>query len=67
VIDGATLGYGTGSSLVMLLAWRPEAMDDGRWQRLIAAHEAEIEMIRAQLDRAADPAGGDCLSAGATR
>ena len=52
-IDGATLGHGAGTSLVMLLAWRPDGMDDERWQRLVAVHEAEIELIRAQLEQAA--------------
>lgn len=67
VIDGATLGHGAGTSLVMLLAWRPESMDEDRWQRLVAAHEAEIELIRAQLEHVAEPARGETHPAGASR
>ena len=67
VIEGASLGHGAGTILVMLLAWRPESMDEGRWQRLVAAHEAEIELIRAQLEHAAGPARGDSLPAGTSR
>lgn len=49
------LGYAPGLCLVSLLAWRPADMDDGRWQRLQAAHAVEIELIRSCLE-SADPA-----------
>ncbi|MGE0798112.1 MAG: hypothetical protein AB7G13_32795 [Lautropia sp.] len=52
------LGYPPGRCLVTLLAWRAAAMDDARWQRLVHAHEAEIELIQAQLAQPhAAPAG----------
>ena len=37
--------------LVSLIAWRDIDMDDARWQRLIACHEAEILLIKAQIEQ----------------
>ena len=59
VVDGATVGYADGTCLVMLTAWRPENMEPDRWERLCASHEAEIWLIKAQIetelrDRVAD-------------
>jgi hypothetical protein len=34
-----------------LMALRSAEMDDARWQRLCAAHEVEIDIIRAELER----------------
>ncbi len=65
VVDGTTLGHDAGTSLVMLLAWRPDAMDDERWHRLVAVHEAEIELIRAQLEQTAARDRRDGTSIGA--
>lgn len=48
LMPGSWLGYPAGV-MVSLLAWRTAGMSDQRWQQLIAAHEAEIELIRAQL------------------
>jgi hypothetical protein len=53
VHDGAALGHAAGTCLVTLLAWRPGGMDAARWQRLQAAHEAEIDIIRGALESAA--------------
>ena len=53
VQPGPELGYPAGHCVVTLLAWRTAAMDDERWQRLKAAHEVEIELIRSQLEAAA--------------
>ncbi len=50
VVDGGQLGHGAGSCVVTLLAWRPADMSDDRWARLMATHETEIELIRAQLN-----------------
>lgn len=52
---GATLGHPAQTCVVTLLAWRTATMDEARWQRLRAAHEVEIELIRSQLE--AGPAG----------
>lgn len=52
VHDGEALGYGAGTGLVVLSAWRPAAMDDARWARLTAFHEAEILLLKAQIERA---------------
>jgi len=48
---GAELGYADGTCVVTLMAWRSADMDDARWHRLRAAHEVEIDMIRAELER----------------
>lgn len=59
---GRALGHPEGTCLVTLLAWRAADMDEARWQRLIAAHEVEIDIIRGVLeagfaaDGAAQPA-----------
>jgi hypothetical protein len=50
VIPGGSVGYDDASCLVMLSAWRPESMDGDRWARLCAAHEAEIWLIKAQIE-----------------
>ena len=50
VQPGAELGYAPGQCLVSLLAWRPMQMDDERWQRLVACHEVEIDLIRSCLE-----------------
>jgi hypothetical protein len=52
VIDGPLLGHPPGTCVVSLLAWQPEGMSEQRWRRLVVSHEAEIELIQAQLDAA---------------
>ena len=56
VIPGPALGYGEDRSLVTLLAWRPAEMSDDRWSRLVASHEAEILLLRARIEEAANDA-----------
>ncbi|MBI3373651.1 MAG: hypothetical protein HY017_18155 [Betaproteobacteria bacterium] len=51
VIPGPSLGYGAHECLATLLAWRPAAMSDERWRRLMVTHETEILLIREQLTR----------------
>lgn len=53
VLPGPPLGYGEGSSLVSLVAWRSAAMPDERWQRVLASHDAEILLLQARLEGAA--------------
>lgn len=50
VLAGPPLGHPAGTSLVTLIAWRPADMNDARWARLIATHEAEIHLIKAQIE-----------------
>lgn len=50
VQPGPELGFEAGQCVVTLLAWRPAGMGDDRWQRLKAAHEVEIDLIRAALE-----------------
>lgn len=42
-----------GQCYLTLTAWRVAGMDDARWQRLCASHEAEILLIAAQCEAAA--------------
>jgi hypothetical protein len=57
VISGANAGLSAGQCLVMLMAWRPAGMEDSRWRRLCASHEAEILLIREQIIRFNEAAG----------
>ena len=50
VIPGADLGYPGDICLVTLTAWRPSGMEAARWKRLCASHEAEIFLIRSQVE-----------------
>jgi hypothetical protein len=50
VIPGSDLGYGEATCLITLTAWRPHDMSDERWTRLCAAHEAEIFLIKSQIE-----------------
>jgi hypothetical protein len=52
VTPGPVLGHAPDTVMVSMWAWRPQSMSDERWGRLAAAHEAEIELIRAQLESA---------------
>ena len=52
VVPGPVTGRPAGHCLVSLIAWRDTGMDDARWQRLIACHEAEILLIKAQIEQA---------------
>jgi hypothetical protein len=36
--------------MMCTIAWRPAGMEDERWERLCAAHEAEIFLIKAQIE-----------------
>jgi hypothetical protein len=53
VIPGPVCGLPATSCYVTLTAWRVVGMDDDRWSRLCAAHEAEIWLIKAQIETAA--------------
>jgi hypothetical protein len=57
VIAGPNAGLSGGQCLVMLMAWRPAGMEDSRWHRLCASHEAEILLIREQITRFDEAAG----------
>ena len=50
VVPGPALGYDAGTCLVTLIAWRPAGMDGERWTRLCALHEAEIFLIKGQIE-----------------
>jgi hypothetical protein len=52
VQPGAELGYADDHCLVTLMAWRSADMDEARWRRLCRTHEVEIDIIRAELERA---------------
>jgi hypothetical protein len=50
VAPGQTVGYESDTCLIMLSAWRPADMPDERWLRLCASHEAEIWLLKAQIE-----------------
>ncbi|MGH6916655.1 MAG: hypothetical protein ACREJ0_03025 [Geminicoccaceae bacterium] len=51
VVPGPVTGRPDEVCLITLTAWRAAGMDDVRWQQLVAAHEAEILLIKGQLER----------------
>jgi len=53
VIPGPVCGLPATSCYLTLTAWRIAAMNDDRWARLCTAHEAEIWLIKAQIETAA--------------
>jgi hypothetical protein len=57
VVPGSVCGLPTTSCYVTLTAWRLADMADERWFRLRAAHEAEIWMIKAQIESGATLSG----------
>jgi hypothetical protein len=42
---------GQPSCIVSLIAWRSATMDDRRWERLMACHDAEVHLICALLEQ----------------
>ena len=50
VIPASECDLPEGECYVSLIAWRPASMTEPRWQRLCAAHEAEIWLIKAQIE-----------------
>jgi hypothetical protein len=53
LVPGPVLGHPDGTVLVAMWAYRAASISDERWARLAAAHEAEIELIAAQLESGA--------------
>ena len=49
IVPGPNYGQDANHCIVTMDAWRPVDMTDNRWQRLCAAHNAEILIIQAQL------------------
>ena len=50
IAHGGGIGYDDSTCLVMLMAWRPADMSQERWERLCASHEAEIWLIKEQIE-----------------
>ena len=50
VVPGDQLGVSDTKSLVLLTAWRIDSMDNDRWQQLVAAHQAEVLLLRHRLE-----------------
>ena len=50
VVPGEVLGWPEPSCVVTLMKWRTSAQDDAAWQRLCAAYDAEIHMIKGRLE-----------------
>ena len=53
VIPGSVCGLLKTNCYVTLTAWRTAHMDEDRWARLCSAHEAEIWLIKMQIETAA--------------
>ena len=51
VVPGPAVGRGADVALITLVAWRDASMSDERWRRLQATHEAEIWLVKAQVER----------------
>jgi hypothetical protein len=51
VVPGPATGRPGNICLITLTAWRAGGMDEARWRQLVAAHEAEIFLIKGQLER----------------
>jgi hypothetical protein len=58
VISGEILDRSNADCVVTLTAWRPAWMDDVRWERLCAAHEVEVLILREKIEAAAPSAPG---------
>lgn len=52
VTPGPVIDLPEASCLVAMMAWRAEGTEDARWARLCIAHEAEILLIKGQLEAA---------------
>ena len=50
VVPGEQLGKSDTTSLVVLTAWRIGSLDDDRWQQLVAAHQAEVLLLRHRIE-----------------
>ena len=53
VVPGPTIDLPEAFCLVSLMAWRTAGMDDEHWARLCALHEAEIVLIKGQIEHGA--------------
>ena len=51
VVPGPVTGRPENVCLITLTAWRAASMDEARWRQLVAAHEAEILLVKGQLER----------------
>jgi hypothetical protein len=51
VVPGNDLELPDHTCLVSLIAWRNSGMDDERWERLRTAHDAEIWLIKVQIEQ----------------
>ncbi|MCP8940950.1 hypothetical protein NK718_20685 [Alsobacter sp. SYSU M60028] len=58
VVAAEDAGLPAGHCYVSMIAWRPGDMDEARWRRLCAAHEAEIWLIKAQIESGYRPTPG---------
>lgn len=50
IVPGGTVGLAPSASVLSLIAWRTQSMDDNRWRRLVASHELEVLLIKSLLE-----------------
>lgn len=51
IIPGASSGRPADTCLVSMAAWRGHGMDERRWARLKAFHDAEIHIVRDRVEK----------------
>lgn len=51
VVEGPSVSASDSCCLVTLTAWRDYNMNDERWARLCASHEAEIFLVKSLIER----------------
>lgn len=52
---GDVTGLEPSVCLLSMIALRPATMSDARWQKLIAVHAVELELIKSRLETGYDP------------
>jgi hypothetical protein len=50
MVPGSHVGLADEQSVLTLIAWRSNAMDDDRWRRLTAAHEMEAVLVKSLIE-----------------
>ncbi|HXF98040.1 MAG TPA: hypothetical protein VNJ46_05445 [Gaiellaceae bacterium] len=57
-VPGKDVGLDPAHCLLVLSAWRPATMENDRWYQLIAAHAAEVLILRRCVEREVEVADG---------
>jgi hypothetical protein len=60
VHPGNRFGFAPDSCVISMIAWRLAGMSDNDWEGVCAYHDAEILLIKGQLERRTHDKGGAC-------